>query len=114
MQQLREKSMALTELFIALVEQDCAGLGLVLASPRAAAERGSHVSYRHPEGHAVMQALRGRGVIGDFRSPDLMRFGIAPLYIGYADVYDAVAHLAEVLRSGAWQREERQRRSRVT
>jgi kynureninase len=94
---LRAKSIALTELFIALVERDCAGHGLALASPRERARRGSHVSFRHPEGNAVMRALRAAGVIGDFRSPDVMRFACTPLYIGYADVFDAVQRLAAIL-----------------
>lgn len=111
---LRRKSVALTELFIRLVEENCAGLGLDLAVPRDGAQRGSHVSFRHPEGYAIMQALRERGVIGDFRSPDLMRFGLAPLYIRHVDVFDAAHHLAEILRSGAWRSVAAQQREAVT
>ena len=99
---LRDKSIALTELFIALVERQSAELGLRLASPRAPAERGSQVSFSHRQGYAIMQALIARGVIGDFRSPDLLRFGFAPLYIRYVDVWDAAAILTDVLRSRAW------------
>ncbi|HZS85607.1 MAG TPA: kynureninase [Stellaceae bacterium] len=111
---VRAKSVALTELFIALVEQDCAGFGVAVASPRDPAQRGSHVSIRHAEGYAVAQALRARGVIGDFRSPDLMRFGFTPLYLSYAEVFDAAAHLAEVLRSGAWREMKTDAPARVT
>ena len=111
---VRRKSVALTELFIARVERDCAGLGLRLASPREAAMRGSQVSFRHDQGYAVMQALIARGVIGDFRSPDLMRFGFAPLYIGYQDVFDAAAALAQVLQSRAFEDPRFQTRAAVT
>ena len=94
---LRAKSLALTDLFIALVEQHCGAHPLTLVTPRAHAQRGSHVSFEHPHGYAVMQALIGRGVIGDYREPDIMRFGMTPLYTRFVDVWDAVAVLAEVL-----------------
>jgi len=102
MARVRTKSVALTELFIALVEQRCAGQGFALASPRAADERGSQVSFTHPDGYAIMRALIDRGVIGDFRAPDIVRFGFTPLYVRFADVWDAVEVLAEVMESGAW------------
>ena len=94
---LRAKSLALTDLFIALVEQHCGAHPLTLVTPRAHAQRGSHVSFEHPHGYAVMQALIARGVIGDYREPDIMRFGMTPLYTRFVDVWDAVAVLAEVL-----------------
>ena len=75
---LREKSMALGDLFVDLVERECAGHGFELASPRDARNRGSQVSLRHREGYAIVQALIEEGVIGDFRAPDLLRFGFAP------------------------------------
>lgn len=99
---LAAKSARQCDLFIALVEQRCAGFGLTLLTPRAAAARGSHVSFAHPDGYPVMQALIARGVIGDFRDPDVMRFGLAPLYNGYADVWSAVDTLREVLTTRAW------------
>ena len=102
MAQLRAKSQALSALFIAEVEAACAGLELTLASPRAAAQRGSQVSFAHPQAYPVMQALIACGVIGDFRAPNLLRFGFTPLYIGYADVWRAAQILAEVLRSERW------------
>ena len=111
---VRAKSVALTELFIRLVEGASAGLGLTLASPRDAAMRGSHVSFRHAEGYAVMQALIARGVIGDFRAPDLMRFGIAPLYVRHVDVFDAAAALHAVLAGRAWDRPQFRARAAVT
>jgi kynureninase len=99
---IREKSIALTELFITLVEERCAGQ-LTLASPRSAVERGSQVSFSHPiHGYEIMQALIARGVIGDFRSPDILRFGFTPLYTRFTDVWDAVDRLRAVLASGEW------------
>lgn len=99
---VREKSVALSELFIALTEERCADHGFTLASPRNAAERGSQVSFRHAQGYPIMQALIARGVIGDFRAPDIVRFGFAPLYLRHVDIWDAVAILADVMRTGAW------------
>jgi kynureninase len=111
---LRRKSVALTELFIRLVEQECAGSGLSLASPREAARRGSQVSLRHPEGFAIVQALIARGVIGDFRAPDILRFGFAPAYVRFADAWDAVAALRAVMEGREWERPENRARGRVT
>ena len=111
---LRRKSGALGDLFIALVEQELAGSGLTLASPRLAAERGSQVSYRHPEGYPIMQALIARGVIGDFRAPDILRFGFAPLYVSFADIWNAVAQLAAVMAGQEWRKPEFRRRAAVT
>ncbi|WP_339948398.1 kynureninase [uncultured Albimonas sp.] len=108
---LRARSLALSETFLAALEgrED-----LALASPREAELRGSQVSFRHPEGYAVMQALIARGVVGDFRAPDLIRFGFAPLYNTPAEVARAAAILVEVLDTAAWDRPEHRRRARVT
>lgn len=103
MQALRAKSVALTDLFIRLVEARCAGLGLTLGSPREASRRGSQVSFAHDNAYAVMQALIERGVIGDFRAPETVRFGFTPLYTSFEDVWNAVGILEDILRSGAWQ-----------
>lgn len=111
---LRAKSLALTEGFIQLAESRCAGLGLVLATPRNPARRGSQVSFAHEGAYAVMQALIARGVIGDFRAPDLLRFGFTPLYVRHVDVWDAVEILRDVLATGAWKRPEFQIRAEVT
>jgi kynureninase len=111
---VRAKSLALGDLFIELVEGRCAGHSLDLATPRDPARRGSQVCWRHPEGYAIMQALIERGVIGDFRAPDILRFGLTPLYLGYADVWDAVAIFAGVLESGAWRNPAYQQRAAVT
>ncbi len=110
---LRRKSIALTELFIELVESRCAGLQL--ASPRDSAKRGSQVSFAHPSaGFPIMQALIARGVIGDFRAPDILRFGFIPLYTRFIDVWDAVEQLAQVLHSGEWREPRFNQRSAVT
>jgi len=94
---IREKSLALTDLFIELVESTCANHPLGLVTPREHARRGSQASFTHPHGYAVMAALIERGVIGDYREPEIMRFGFTPLYTGYADVWDAVAILKDIL-----------------
>jgi kynureninase len=109
---VRAKSVELTEAFIAGVEASCPELAL--ASPREPEARGSQVSFRHPEGYAVMQALIARGVIGDFRAPNILRFGFTPLYIGLAEVERAVAVLSEVMAGRLWDREEYKRRAAVT
>ncbi len=99
---VRAKAGALGDLFIERVEARCAGKGLALASPREAATRGGQVSFTHPHGWAVMQNLIARGVIGDFRAPDVIRFGFAPLYVRRVDVWDAVEILGEILDSESW------------
>jgi kynureninase len=113
-QALRAKSMALTDTFIRLVEARCAGFGLELASPRAAAGRGSQVSFRHPDGYPIVQALIARGVVGDFRAPDLLRFGLAPLYVRFVDLWDAADALGQVMAGRAWDLPEYQQRAAVT
>ena len=115
MQALRAKSVALTDLFIQLVEARCGGHGLTLASPRDSAQRGSQVSFAaNTDGYPIMQALIARGVIGDFRAPDILRFGFTPLYLRFVDVWDAVEHLLQVLETGEWKQAQFQVRSAVT
>ena len=112
---LRRKSLALTDLFIALVEQRCAGHGLTIVTPREPGQRGSQVSVARADGaYAIVQALIARGVIGDFRAPDILRFGFAPLYTRFVDVWDAVDRLAQVLESGEWRDERFRVRAAVT
>ena len=111
---LRRKSLALTSLFIQLVESRVGHHPLTLITPREDARRGSHVSFRHPEGYAVMRALIANGVIGDYREPEVLRFGIAPMYIGYADVWDSVETLRRVLDEELWRAPEFQERDAVT
>jgi kynureninase len=111
---LRAKSMALTDAFVAQVEARCAGMGLTLASPRDATLRGSQVCFAHANAYEVMQALIARGVIGDFRAPDILRFGFTPLYTQHADVFDAVEHLHAVLSTGEWRDARYAKRNAVT
>jgi kynureninase len=99
---VRAKAGALGDLFIERVEARCTGKGLILASPREAGTRGGQVSFRHPHGWSVMQNLIARGVIGDFRSPDVIRFGFAPLYVRHTDVWDAAEVLGEILDAESW------------
>ena len=112
MADLRARSLALTDRFIAGVEAACPDL--TLATPRDHAMRGSQVSFRHPEGYAIMQALIAAGVIGDFRAPDILRFGFTPLYIGFEEVDRAVDILAGIMASGSWDRPEFKTRAKVT
>jgi kynureninase len=132
---LRAKSTALTELFIALVDERCSTLGFAVASPRDPGARGSQVSLTHragedggdtaSHGYAIMQAMIARGVVGDFRAgtaadalgpalPDILRFGFTPLYLRFVDVYDAVELLVQVMRSGEYREERFNERSAVT
>ncbi|GAC1033405.1 kynureninase [Pseudomonas sp. No.21] len=114
MQALREKSLALTDLFIERVRARCGEHPLTLVTPMEHARRGSHVSFEHPEGYAVIQALIDRGVIGDYREPRIMRFGFTPLYTGFTDVWDAAEALVDVLDSDAWRAERFMTRKQVT
>lgn len=125
---LREKSLALTEAFAALAEARCAELGVYVVSPREPAQRGSQVclALKAPlqeAGYAVVQALIARGVIGDYRAgdparldtmPHILRFGFTPLYIGFAEVWDAVEHLHQVLASGEWREARFNQKAAVT
>ena len=112
MADLRAASIELSEILIAEVEQHAPQL--VLASPRDPERRGSQVSFHFDEGYAVMQALIARGIIGDFRAPDIMRFGLTPLFIGPDDIRAAVQVLAEILDQRLWDRPEYKTRARVT
>lgn len=112
MDDVRKASIALTDLFIHEVEKRCPAL--TLNSPRDSARRGSQVSFRHPQGYPIMQALIARDVIGDFRAPDSIRFGFTPLYIGEAEVMRAVAVLEEIMTNSLWDRPEFHRKAAVT
>ncbi|MFN8498462.1 MAG: kynureninase [Anaerolineae bacterium] len=111
---IRAKSLGLTDAFIALVEERLGGHDLAIITPREHVRCGSQVSLRHAEGYAIMQALIARGVIGDFRAPDILRFGFAPLYLRYVDAWDAVAVLADVLTTRAWDQPQYKNRAPVT
>ncbi len=110
---VRRKSMALCDLFAALVEAKCPG-AFRLASPRSGDLRGSQVCLAHDQGYAIVQALIADGVIPDFRAPDILRFGFAPLYVGYADVWDAVDRLTAIMTSARWRDPAFQHRAAVT
>jgi kynureninase len=121
MNALRKKSLALTDLFIQLVEQRCQGFGLGLATPHAHGQRGSQVCLTRDDGaYAIVQALIARSVVGDFRAgdgqrhKDILRFGFTPLYIGFEDVWNAVEHLRQVLETGEWKRPEFNQKLAVT
>ena len=112
---LRAKSQALTGYFIELVETRCAGHGLTLISPRDPEARGSQVSFTHAQGgYAIISALIADGVIGDFRAPDVLRFGFTPLYTSFADVWHAVDRMAAILDENRWDKPEFHARKAVT
>ncbi|WP_341728636.1 kynureninase [Brooklawnia sp.] len=114
MAEVRRKSLALADLLIDLVETTCADHPLTLITPREHDRRGSHVSFRHPEGYAIVRALIARGVIGDYREPEVIRLGLTPLYLSFTDIWDAVEILAEILDTRAWDTEEFRTRGAVT
>lgn len=111
---LREKSLALTDFFIELVEARLAGHGLALITPREHGSRGSQVALTHENGWPIMQALIACGVVGDFRAPDILRFGFTPLYVGFEDVRGAVATLEAIMTSGLWREPRFSERKLVT
>jgi len=114
MQQVRRKSRQLTELFVTLAKQTPALAPLSLASPADADQRGAQLAWRHPHAYAICQALIADGVIGDFRAPDILRFGFSPLILRYEDIWDSVQRLANILETGRWQRAEFSQTSKVT
>jgi kynureninase len=112
-EELREASLSLSDLFLALVDERL-GSAVEVVTPREHGRRGSQVSLRHPQAYGVVQALVARGVVGDFRTPDVARFGFAPLYVTHADVHDAVDHLVAVLDGDEHRRPEYSVRNAVT
>jgi kynureninase len=110
---IRDKSLRLAGLFMALMDARC-GAEFSPLTPMEGSARGSQVSFAHPHGFAVMQALIEHGVIGDFRAPDVLRFGLAPLYVRFVDIWDAVATLHEVMRSSLWRDARFQQHRAVT
>jgi kynureninase len=111
---LRDKSKAMTGLLIDLVAHECASTGLELASPADADARGSHVIFAHPEGYAIVQALKARAVVGDFRAPHFVRLGIAPIYLSYAELWEAVQRLKAVMDNREWNQSRFRVRAAVT
>ena len=114
MRQVREKSMRLGEIFLQLVRTRCGSHGFSVVCPRDPERRGSQVCLAHPEGYRIVRALVDRGVVGDFRAPDVLRFGLTPLYQRYVDVWDAVEILREVMDEGLWRDPAYERRDLVT
>ncbi len=114
MNMVDEKRKSLCSLFVDLVEEHCGSFGLKLAGPRDMNERGSHVSFHCPEGYAVMQAMIAQKVVGDFRAPDMIRFGLSPLYNTHTEVWEAVMILKEILSKRLWDRSEYMVRKAVT
>ncbi|QGN53821.1 kynureninase [Novosphingobium sp. Gsoil 351] len=112
--ELRRKSLALGDLFIERMELRCAGFGFELISQRDAALRGSQVSFAHPHGYEIIQALKQRDVIGDFRAPDVLRFGLTPLYLRYADIVEAVERLRDICQTRACDSPDHRHRAAVT
>jgi kynureninase len=114
MSELRRKSQRLGELFIQLMDERCGAYGFELLSPRDPELRGSQIAYTHPQGYEIMQALKERELIGDFRAPDVLRFGLTPLYLRYRDIFDAVERIHEVCATGAWDQPQYRERAAVT
>ncbi|TAG02516.1 MAG: kynureninase [Betaproteobacteria bacterium] len=114
MTDVRAKSESLTGLFIELFDAQLGTFGFDLVTPREAAQRGSQVSFSHPDGYAIMQAVIARGVIGDFRAPNILRYGFAPLYLTHVDIANAIAIIADVMGTGEWKRAEFSQKKAVT
>ena len=112
--QVRRTSLSLGDTFLTLVQQRCAAHPLRLVTPVEHGRRGSHLSFAHPDGFAVMSALVERGVIGDYREPEVLRFALTPLYLSHADVWDAVEVLADVLDTRAYDHPAHRTRTAVT
>ena len=113
-QQLRDKSLALSEYFIRLMEPLRETYGFELATPKDQSIRGSQVSYTHPEGYAIMQALIAQDIIGDFRAPNILRFGFAPLYVQYIDLWNTVKALEKIMHEGSWDQAQFRAKNKVT
>lgn len=114
MADIRAKSLALTDLFAALMREHLSDYGFTAVTPSEASQRGSHITYAHAEGYAIMQALIDHGVIGDFRAPDYLRFGITPLYVGYTDIFTAVMALRDIMQNKIYQQDQYKVRQAVT
>ena len=114
MSDLRRKSLSLSDLFWHLMDTHCGEFGFTCVSPHDHARRGSHLSFAHEHAYAIMQAIIDHGIIGDFRQPDLMRFGFTPLYLRHTDIWDAVMVMRAVMQRGAWKADRYQQRNRVT
>jgi kynureninase len=114
MAEIRRKSLALGDLFIELMQPLCDTYGFALASPQDHALRGSQVAYAHPQGYQIVQALKELDVIADFRAPDILRFGLTPLYLCYSDIVETVRRLEKVCATRAWDKPQYHQRAAVT
>lgn len=114
MAEIRKKSLALTDLFRNLMEDHLANYGFTCVTPENQSVRGSHITYKHKEGYAIMQALIDHQVVGDFRAPDHLRFGVTPLYVGYADIFHAVMTLKDIMEQETYKKSCYQTRHAVT
>ncbi|MGD0144441.1 MAG: kynureninase [Rhizomicrobium sp.] len=112
--EVRAKSLRQADVFAALMERELAGHGFSLVSPKDPAQRGSQICFAHEQGWPIIQCLTAHNVIGDFRAPDIVRFGFTPLYLGYAELWDAVAILRRIMEERLWDRPEFHRRMKVT
>ena len=111
---LRSKALQLSRLFMDLMTQECDDFGFTLFSPIQDRNRGGHVSYTHPQGHGIYQAIKRKGVISDFRMPDVLRFGITPMYLGYEDIYEVVQCIREVMVNQDYMDPAFNKRSKIT
>ena len=114
MKEIRAKSQKMGDLLINLIDQECVGLGFNVISPRDAQRRGSQVALTHKEGYAIIQAMIAHGVMGDFRAPDTLRFGLTPLYLTYVDVWNAVAQLKEIMTKEIYKEAKYNKKHAVT
>ena len=101
---VEEKSRALWSLFAERMEDRCGAFGFELITTSDGSARGSHIAYAHPEGYAIMRTLISKGVIGDFRKPDVLRFGLTPLYLGFEDIWRAVETVGGIMEREDWRR----------
>ena len=114
MMMVREKSIRLSEMFITLIQQECAEFSFELYSPKNPEQRGSQISFKHINAYPIMQSLISHGVIGDYREPNILRFGISPLYMRFEDIWKAIMCLKSIMESGEWDSEKFKKRNYVT
>ena len=112
--EIRDKSIKLSEMFIQLMKQECTEFGFTLFSPKNSEQRGSQISFLHENAYSIIQALISHGIIGDYREPNVMRFGISPLYMRFEDVWNAITCLREIMQTGEWQSEKFKNKNYVT
>ena len=112
--EIREKSIKLSEMFIQLIQQECTEFCFMLFSPKNSEQRGSQISFLHENAYSIIQALISHGIIGDYREPNIMRFGISPLYMRFEDVWNAITCLREIMQTGEWQSEKFKNKNYVT